>query len=182
QLLTNGGSITLSGNEVMTATGSSMNLNGGYVHYDGGIVNTTRLVDANGALVPIGQASPNDTYVGIAGQFVESHPRWGVTKTWYNPLLTMGGYQGDYIVGGNAGTLDIYGLQSTVLDGDISAQAFGGAKQMQGNSLPSGGTFNLGADPKLDGAALVHLTSNNSDVASGTAGMVVLQDNAPKLA
>nr|WP_157687278.1 filamentous haemagglutinin family protein [Burkholderia lata] len=182
QLLTNGGSITLSGNEVMTATGSSMNLNGGYVHYNGGIVNTTRLVDANGALVPIGQASPYDTYVGIAGQFVESHPRWGVTKTWYNPLLTMGGYQGDYIVGGNAGTLDIYGLQSTVLDGDISAQAFGGAKQMQGNSLPSGGTFNLGADPKLDGAALVHLTSNNSDVASGTAGLVVLQDNAPQLA
>ncbi|MBN3770917.1 filamentous haemagglutinin family protein, partial [Burkholderia sp. Se-20378] len=182
QLLTNGGSITLSGNEVMTATGSSMNLNGGYVHYDGGIVNTTRLVDANGALVPIGQASPYDTYVGIAGQFVESHPRWGVTKTWYNPLLTMGGYQGDYIVGGNAGTLDIYALQSTVLDGDISAQAFGGAKQMQGNSLPSGGTFNLGADPKLGGAALVHLTSNNSDVASGTAGLVVLQDNAPKLA
>lgn len=182
QLLTNGGSITLSGNEVMTATGSSMNLNGGYVHYDGGIVNTTRLVDANGALVPIGQASPYDTYVGIAGQFVESHPRWGVTKTWYNPLLTTGAYQGDYIVGGNAGTLDIYGLQSTVLDGDISAQAFGGARQMQGNSLPSGGTFNLGADPTLDGGALVHLTSNNNDVASGTAGLVVLQDNAPQLA
>ncbi|MBN3824098.1 filamentous hemagglutinin N-terminal domain-containing protein [Burkholderia sp. Ac-20384] len=181
QLLTNGGSITLSGNEVMTATGSSMNLNGGYVHYDGGIVNTTRLVDANGALVPIGQASPYDTYVGIAGQFVESHPRWGVTKTWYNPLLTMGTYQGDYIVGGNAGTLDIYGLQSTVLDGDISAQAFGGAKQMQGNSLPSGGTFNLGADPKLASGALVHLTSNNNDVTSGTTGLVVLQDNAPQL-
>ncbi|MDR0240815.1 MAG: filamentous hemagglutinin family protein [Burkholderia sp.] len=182
QLLTNGGSITLSGNEVMTASGSSMNLNGGYVHVDGGIVNTTRLVDANGAIVPIEKASPYDTYVGIAGQFIESHPRWGVTKSWYNPLQTTGAYQGDYIVGGNAGTLDIYGLQSTVLDGDISAQAFGGAKQMQGNSLPSGGTFNLGADPKLDGAALVHLTSNNSDAASGTAGLVVLQDNAPQLA
>lgn len=182
QLLTNGGSITLSGNEVMTATGSSMNLNGGYVHVDGGIVNTTRLVDANGAIVPIDKASPYDTYVGVAGQFTESHPRWGVTKSWYNPLQTAGTYQGDYIVGGNAGTLDIYGLQSTVLDGDISAQAFGGAKQMQGNSLPSGGTFNLGADPKLDGAALVHLTSNNIDVASGTAGLVVLQDKAPQLA
>ncbi|WP_083214422.1 filamentous haemagglutinin family protein [Burkholderia stabilis] len=181
QLLTNGGSITLSGNEVMTATSSSMNLNGGYVHYDGGMVNTTRLVDANGAIVPIGQASPYDTYVGIAGQFIESHPRWGVTKSWYNPLQTAGAYQGDYIVGGNAGTLDIFALQSTVLDGDISAQAFGGAKQMQGNSLPSGGTFNLGADPKLDGGALVHLTSNNHDYASGTAGLVVLQDNAPQL-
>ncbi|NTX29642.1 filamentous hemagglutinin family protein [Burkholderia pyrrocinia] len=181
QLLTNGGSITLSGNEVMTAAGSSMNLNGGYVHYDGGMVNTTRLVDANGAIVPIGQASPYDTYVGIAGQFIESHPRWGVTKSWYNPLQTAGAYQGDYIVGGNAGTLDVYASQTAVLDGDISAQAFGGAKQMQGNSLPSGGTFNLGADPKLDGAALVHLTSNNHESASGTAGLVVLQDNAPQL-
>ncbi|WP_323748453.1 hypothetical protein, partial [Burkholderia pseudomultivorans] len=35
QLLTNGGTIILSGNEVMTAAGSSLNLNGGYVHYLG---------------------------------------------------------------------------------------------------------------------------------------------------
>lgn len=181
QLLTNGGSITLSGNEVMTAAGSSMNLNGGYVHYDGGMVNTTRLVDANGAIVPIGQASPYDTYIGIAGQFIESHPRWGVTKSWYNPLQTAGAYQGDYIVGGNAGTLDVYASQAAVLDGDISAQAFGGSKQMQGNSLPSGGTFNLGADPKLDGAALVNLTSNGHPAGTGTVGLVVLQDNAPSL-
>ncbi|AOJ66218.1 filamentous hemagglutinin [Burkholderia ubonensis] len=181
QLLTNGGSITLSGNEVMTAAGSSMNLNGGYVHYDGGVVNTTRLVDANGAIVPIGKASPYETYVGIAGQFTESHPRWGVTKSWFNPLLTGGVYQPDYIVGGNAGTFDVYATQALVLDGDISARAFGGAKQMQDNSLPTGGTFNLGADPKLGGTALVNLTSNNHETASGTAGLVVLQDNAPRL-
>ncbi|WP_256258474.1 filamentous hemagglutinin N-terminal domain-containing protein, partial [Burkholderia ubonensis] len=181
QLLTNGGSITLSGNEVMTAAGSSMNLNGGYVHYDGGMVDTTRLVDANGAIVPIGKASPYETYVGIAGQFTESHPRWGVTKSWFNPLLTGGVYQPDYIVGGNAGTFDVYATQALVLDGDISARAFGGAKQMQGNSLPAGGTFNLGADPKLGGTALVNLTSNNHETASGTAGLVVLQDNAPRL-
>ncbi|POM17946.1 hypothetical protein CSX04_06248 [Burkholderia cepacia] len=185
QLLTNGGTITLSGNEVMTATGSSMNLNGGYVHYDGGMVNTTRLVDANGAIVPIGQASPYDRYVGIAGQFVESHPRWGVTKSWFNPLQTGGTYQSDTIVGGNAGTLDLFASQALVLDGDISAQAFGGAKQMQGNSLPSGGTFNLGADPKLAGTALAGMTwnvvANTTLTINGTSGSVVLQDNAPQL-
>ncbi|VWB14867.1 filamentous hemagglutinin outer membrane protein [Burkholderia lata] len=186
QLLTNGGTITLSGNEVMTAAGSSMNLNGGYVHYNGGIVNTTRLVDANGAIVPIGQASPYDNYVGIAGQFIENHPRWGVTKSWYNPLLTGGAYQSDYIVGGNAGTLDLFASQALVLDGDISAQSFGGAKQMQGNSLPSGGTFNLGADPKLAGNALAGMTLN---VAANTgslpltalSGLTILQDAAPQL-
>ncbi|VWD50788.1 filamentous hemagglutinin outer membrane protein [Burkholderia lata] len=185
QLLTNGGTITLSGNEVMTAAGSSMNLNGGYVHYNGGIVNTTRLVDANGAIVPIGQASPYDNYVGIAGQFIENHPRWGVTKSWYNPLLTSGTYQSDYIVGGNAGTLDLFASQALVLDGDISAQSFGGAKQMQGNSLPSGGTFNLGADPKLAGNALAGMTwnvaANPTLTVNGTSGLAILQDNAPQL-
>lgn len=185
QLLTNGGTITLSGNEVMTATGSSMNLNGGYVHYDGGMVNTTRLVDANGAIVPIGQASPYERYVGIAGQFVESHPRWGVTKSWFNPLQTGAAYQADYIVGGNAGTLDLFASQALVLDGDVSAQAFGGAKQTQGNSLPSGGTFNLGADPKLAGGALAGMAWNaaasTSLTINGSAGLVILQNEAPQL-
>ncbi|WP_246530286.1 filamentous haemagglutinin family protein [Paraburkholderia podalyriae] len=182
QLLTNGGTITLSGNQVMTAAGSSMNLNGGYVHYDGGIVNTTRLIDANGVIVPIGQASPNDTYVGIAGQFTESHPRWGITKTWYNALATGGVYQPDYIVGGNAGTLDLYATQALVLNGDISAQAFGGSKQMQGNSLPTGGTFNLGADPALGSSALVDLTQPNNVSDNGQSGTVILLDSAPQLA
>ncbi|MEK7889081.1 filamentous hemagglutinin family protein [Burkholderia contaminans] len=182
QLLTNGGTITLSGNEVMTARGSSLNLNGGYVHVDGGIVNTTRLADANGAIVPIGQASQYETYVGIAGQFIESHPRWGVTKTWYNPLLTGGSYQGDYIVGGNAGTLDLFATSALVLDGDISAQSFGGAKQMQGNSLPAGGTFNLGADSKLTSGTLAGLTWNNSNAApTGVTGLTILQGQAPQL-
>ncbi|WP_414016426.1 filamentous haemagglutinin family protein [Burkholderia stagnalis] len=182
QLLTNGGTITLAGGDVMTAAGSSMNLNGGYVHYAGGMVNTTRVVDANGAIVPIGQANPYERYVGIAGQYVESHPRWGVTKSWFNPLQTAGAYQADSIVGGNAGTLDLYASRALVLDGDISAQAFGGAKQMQGNSLPSGGTFNLGADPKLGGGALAALAWNNSTAApSGITGFTILQDRAPQL-
>ena len=182
QLLTNGGTITLSGNEVMTARGSSLNLNGGYVHVDGGIVNTTRLVDANGAIVPIGQASQYETYVGIAGQFIENHPRWGVTKTWYNPLLTGGSYQGDYIVGGNAGTLDLFATSALVLDGNISAQSFGGAKQMQGNSLPAGGTFNLGADAKLTSGTLAGLTWSNSNAApTGVTGLTILQGQAPQL-
>ncbi|WP_396332882.1 filamentous haemagglutinin family protein [Burkholderia anthina] len=182
QLLTNGGTIILSGNEVMTAAGSSLNLNGGYVHYDGGMVNTTRLVDANGAIVPIGQASPYDRYVGIAGEFTESHPRWGVTKTWYNPLLNAGVYVGDYIVGGNAGTLDLYAAQALVLDGDISAQAFGGSKQVQGNAEPSGGTFNLGVDPKLASGAVIGLAWNQSSGApSGLSGLVIVQDQAPQL-
>ncbi|MBN3790718.1 filamentous haemagglutinin family protein [Burkholderia sp. Ac-20353] len=173
QLLINGGTITLAGNDVMTAQGSSLNLNGGYIHYDGGMVNTTRLVDANGALVPIGQASPYDTYVGIAGQFTETHPRWGVTKTWYNPLLSGGMYQSDYIVGGNAGTLNVFASQALVLDGDISAQAFAGLKQVQGNTEPTGGTFSLGGNAQL--------TQGSTATTSGDQSLVILQPQAPQL-
>ncbi|MFL9866766.1 filamentous hemagglutinin family protein [Paraburkholderia fungorum] len=175
QLLTNGGTINLAGAEVMTAAGSSLNLNGGYIHYDGGIVNTTRLVDANGVIVPIGQANPLDTYVGVAGQFVERHPRWGVTNTWSNPLLTGGAYQADYIVGGNAGTLNIFASNAMVLDGDISAQAFGGSKQVQGNAQPIGGTFTLGVvgAQATDGALPTSV--------GGESGTIILQNSAPSL-
>ena len=172
QLLTNGGTITLSGAQVMTADGSSLNLNGGYVHYLGGMVNTTRLIDANGAIVPIGQASPNDTFVGIAGEFIETHARWGVTNDWFNPLLSGGAFESDYIVGGNAGTLNVYASQAMVLDGDITAEAFGGQKQVQGNDQPTGGTFNLGT-------ALATLGASPS--ASGESGTIILQNSAPQL-
>jgi filamentous hemagglutinin family protein len=174
QLLINGGTITLSGAQVMTADGSSLNLNGGYIHYDGGVVDTTRLIDANGAIVPIGQASPFDTYVGIAGEFVESHPRWGVTTDWFDPLLSSGAFEADYIVGGNAGTLNVYASQAMVLDGDMTAQAFGGEKQVQGNAQPIGGSFNLGTQ-----AALGTLGFNAS--INGESGAVILQNDAPQL-
>jgi filamentous hemagglutinin family protein len=174
QLLINGGTITLSGAQVMTASGSSLNLNGGYLHYDGGIVNTTRLVDASGAIVPIGKADPFDTYVGIAGEFIESHPRWGVTKDWFDPLLNGGTFESDFIVGGNAGTLNIYASQALVLDGDITAQAFGGSKQVQGNDQPTGGSFNLGAQ-----AASGTLGANPGSI--GESGTVILQNSAPQL-
>nr|WP_258187439.1 filamentous haemagglutinin family protein [Trinickia symbiotica] len=186
QLLTNGGTIVLSGDQVMTAAGSFMNLNGGYVHYLGGTVSTTRLVDANGAIVPIGSASPYDTYVGIAGAFTETHPRWGVTKTWYNPLEAGGVYEPDYIVGGNAGTLDLFATSALVLDGDISAQAFAGSKQVQNNSQPTGGTFNLGTDPAANqllftAGNLAGLTQGVNTNTGGESGLVILQDDAPQL-
>jgi filamentous hemagglutinin family protein len=175
QLMTSGGTITLSGNEVMTANGSLLNLNGGYVHYLGGMVDTTRLVDTSGAIVPIGEASPYDTYVGVAGQFVATHPRWGVTQTWLNPLLSGGAYEGDYIVGGNAGTLNVFASSAMVLDGTITAQAFGGEKQVQGNDQPTGGTFNLG------GALLAQKTQGADSETTGESGTVILQGQSPQL-
>ena len=156
QLLTNAGTITLSGNQVMTASGSSLNLDGGYVHYLGGIVATTRLIDASGNLINIADADPNDTYVGIAGQFSIDHAHWGVTQNFSESLLAGSSFEPDYIQGGNAGTLSVFGTQAVVLDGAMNAQAFPGLKQIAaglapsgtnagGGFLPEGGSFGLGA-------------------------------------
>ncbi len=84
------------------------------------------------------------------------HSRWNVTDIYTDPLFSGGYYEPDYIVGGNAGTLSIFGAQAVVLDGAMSAQAFAGLKQVEaglapsgtspgGNFLPQGGSFILGA-------------------------------------
>jgi filamentous hemagglutinin family protein len=180
QLLTNGGSIELSGAQVMTAQGSTLDLDGGFVHYLGGMVKTTVLVDQFGNNVAIGQADPDDPFVGIAGQFTVNHPRWGVTETYQNPLIGRAVYEDDFIVGGNAGTLSIYGSQTVVLDGTMSAQAVAGTKQILGNSQPTGGTFNLGSDPAaLNG--LADMTLGIDSGVTGESGTVIVQDGAPQL-
>jgi len=105
QLLINGGTISLSGAQVMTAAGSSLNLNGGYIHYLGGVVDTTRLVDANGAIVPIGQASPYDTFVGIAGD--DWRPgvgmELGFVKSFFDERFSVGEDFGVGLVGESVG-------------------------------------------------------------------------------
>lgn len=187
QLLTNAGSILLSGNEVLTASGSMLNLDGGYVHYLGGMVSTTDLIDASGHVTPIGQANPNDVYVGVAGETTVDHRRWGVTDTYVNPLLSgsLGYYQAGYVAGGNAGVLTVFGESAVVLDGDISAHAVPGLKQAAagaapsgtaggGGFLPTGGTFDLG-----DGGAIAF--QNDSGADPNQTGRFIIQNQAPAL-
>ncbi|MDO9179885.1 MAG: filamentous hemagglutinin family protein [Agitococcus sp.] len=149
QLLQNGGTITLAGNEVLTKSGSLLNLNSGYVSYLGGLLSTTRLVDANGRVVDIANANPNERYTGIAGRFVDRHDRANNSLVYTNHIL--GGdkshsvYESGYIQGGNAGTLNVYGLTTALVSGDVSAVALSGRHQVAGNHLAQGGTVNFGA-------------------------------------
>ena len=146
ELLLNGGNIALAGGEVITRGGSTLNLDGGYLHYLGGVITTTRLIAANGAIIDIADADPNTTYIGLAGVHVLQQSRWNVTSQYVNPLLTgMGGYyESSYIEGGNAGTLQVYGNSSTVLNGTISAQAMSGRHQVADGDLATGGSFYAG--------------------------------------
>ncbi len=153
------------------------------MHYLGGIVATTRLIDASGNLINIGDADPNDTFVGVAGAFSIDHTHWGVIQNFSESLLAGGTFEPDFIQGGNAGTLNLFSSQAMVLDGGITAAAFGGLKQVQGNDLPIGGTFNLGANPAASSGqtTLAGLTQGTSTSITGESGEVILQDSAPQL-
>ncbi|MDB5974748.1 MAG: filamentous hemagglutinin family N-terminal domain protein [Nevskia sp.] len=163
QLLVNGGKINLSGHQVIAKTGSVLDLDGGYVNYQGGMVaGQTLLQGADGRLYSIGNADPNIEYVGFAGSYSTTYARWNRTDTWVDPLLSgsLSRYEPGFIQGGNAGTLTVVvnAAQSSgthidegtaILDGTITAQAMAGRNQVSSGSQPEGGTFNIGASVAL---------------------------------
>ncbi|MEW6435850.1 MAG: filamentous hemagglutinin family protein [Pseudomonadota bacterium] len=156
EMLVNAGSLDFAGGEIITAPGSVLNMTGGYIHYIGGMVATTRLLDASGNIINIANADPNDTFVGFAGNFEVDHAHWGVTDYYGTPLLLGGYYQPDYIQGGNGGALNIYagGAGNAVaisgsdgamiLDGEIFASSEIGPHQALGGDLPTGGSLSIG--------------------------------------
>jgi filamentous hemagglutinin family protein len=153
QLLVNAGTISLGANEVVTAPGSTINLMGGYIHFLGGVLDTSNLVDASGHIVNVSQANPLDAYIGFAGQTTDVSMRWGIVQTYTNTVFSGGTYEPDYIQGGNAGSLSINsgggGVGQTplansgaaVLDATLLGGALAGARQVESGALPNGGSF-----------------------------------------
>lgn len=163
QLLSNSGDIELSGTEVLTRTGSMLNLDAGFIHYLGGEIPVTRLVAANGSVVDLADADPFQDYVGFAGTYEVEHARFNLTDTYVNPVLASGGFESAYIEGGRAGTLSISLSGSfagdyrpvgftQILNGAVSARAWSGRYQVADGRIPAGGSFRLGRGGSLDNA------------------------------
>lgn len=192
QLLVNAGSITLAGDQVLTAAGSLLNLDGGYAHYLGGSVATTRLIDSTGHIVAIGAANPNNVYVGVAGVSTVDHRRWGVTDTFSNSLYgAASSYRPESIAGGNGGALTVYGEHVAVLDGTMSAQAVAGINQAVagrapagpaagGGFLPTGGALDFGSGSSLITSGVDAFYGGPAS-AIGTKASIIIQDAAPAL-
>ncbi|MFM7275761.1 MAG: hypothetical protein ACKO4A_18285, partial [Gammaproteobacteria bacterium] len=147
QLLQDGGRINLAGNEVITRSGAQLLLDGGYVHYLGGVLETTRLVASNGAIVDVGEADPQTAYAGIAGVFSTEQPRWNSASTFRDPVLGAAGgvFEPAYIEGGDAGRLSVFGQSAVLLNGGMSARAVAGRRQLASGVLPLGGSFVAGS-------------------------------------
>ncbi|HEX4160229.1 MAG TPA: filamentous hemagglutinin N-terminal domain-containing protein, partial [Rhizomicrobium sp.] len=163
QLMTAGGNVTLGvrsyansntdlASDVTIKPGAVIDLDGGWVNYQAGWVQTSELIDASGNIVNIADADPNDTYIGIYNGFTSMQPRWGVAQTFSDPLLTRGQYEPAYTEGRDAGSLTLKS-SVVVLDGTVYAHAFPGPMQLQdaqpgtGKSTVYGDARNVQAAP-----------------------------------
>lgn len=146
ELTVNGGVINMVGSEVLVKQGADINIDGGYVVYPATSgQGTTKLVTATGQLQDIGSADPNGVYTGIGGVFEVNHQRTNQKETYIDPLLSgqVASYRPAYIVGGNAGELNIFAKDALFLDGNLSAHAYAGLNQVISNNQPKGGKLSI---------------------------------------
>lgn len=150
QLMINAGTIAFQNNAVIR-TGAQLRLEGGFINYLPGYIQTPRLQGANGLIYDIAAADPDVQYAGFAGVYDSEHARWGVTETFVSsPLLAnMKRWDPGFIKGGDAGTLS-FGLSTDngqayqfIIDGDVSAHAYAGREQVANGSEPLAGTLDI---------------------------------------
>lgn len=164
QLMTVGGSVTLktdllAANAGVQTAGSVINVAGGSVKFESGMVNTTRLIGADGRIYSMANADPNMTYLGIAGQFTRNHSRWGVTETWSTGTQV---YSPGYSEGHDAGSV-VVSTVNPLLNGTMYFGSVAGERQISSGQLPFQGTLDLTTPStvQIGGAASANYTSQS---------------------
>jgi filamentous hemagglutinin family protein len=159
ELMTTGGTIQLAANQIIARQGSTLDLSGGSLQYQAGYVRDTVLIDPTGGRVAIENAVPGVSYVGINGDAVVNHARWGITETFASAFSqSQAHFETGYEQGGSAGTLSIgtndpawFTFNASaprppdpsatgavrIFDGDVATSVIVGPKQRQ---APSGTT------------------------------------------
>lgn len=146
QLMTVGGSVSLTtdlstsnGAASVKTDGSITNVAGGSVKFLPGMVNTTRLLGSDGRIYSMTKADPNMTYLGIAGQFTVKHAHWRVTETWSTPTQI---YSAGFIEGHDAGRVSVVTVNPALL-GTMYFGSTAGERQISGGQLPLQGSLDL---------------------------------------
>ncbi|WP_160118125.1 filamentous haemagglutinin family protein [Pandoraea pulmonicola] len=126
-----GGTVVLGGAEVVTQAGSAVNLAGGTLDVQTGYLNQTWLKGSDGGLYNINTAPSDMQFKGVYRGFESEHARWGknTTETFYTPLIgPQRVLENGYTVGRDAGQL-LVNAPTAILEGDITATVFNGARQ-----------------------------------------------------
>ncbi|MCK9917118.1 filamentous hemagglutinin family protein [Microbacteriaceae bacterium K1510] len=164
ELMTKGGNVTLgvaafngagtatAAPNVIVKSGATIDISGGWVTYQAGTVRTTRLVDAYGHIVDIGNADPNTVYAGVYTGFTRGNAHWGVSQTWSSALRAGSHYESEYTEGRDAGSLTVKG-SAAVVDGAVYADAFPGLRQLATSQVGTGTSPVYGDQRRLQTAS-----------------------------
>lgn len=148
QLMTKGGSVTLSvgsltslsdvatAPRILIAPTARIDISGGWINYAAGPVLTSKLVAADGRIVDIGEADPNDIYVSVLNGFTSSQPTFAVSETFTNGVAQANQIEASYDEGRDAGSL-IVSAPAIDFAGQILGQAFAGSRQLSEALQPS---------------------------------------------
>lgn len=113
-----------------------IDVSGGWIHYAGGTVRTSRLLTDDGRIVDIADADPNDKFVGVVDGLTTVQPRFGVVRNYLTAASQSTRYEASYDEGRDAGVLSIATMAAT-MDGSVFGNAFAGARQILGSVRPA---------------------------------------------
>lgn len=153
ELSSTGGSILLkSGGDIITRSGALLDISGGSVTYAPGWITTTKLVRADGRTVDIGDANPNEIYIGIANGTTRVSTRWGVVESYASKThgRGQGRWEAGYTEGRDAGSLTILNGAGLAMEGDIVGGVVTSENQAVKGNVAKGGTLTIGGSGKDD--------------------------------
>lgn len=148
ELLTRGGNVTLGVAPVLEAgnaadapsvridASASIDMSGGWIRYTAATRGASKLRTADGRLVDLADADPNDNFVAIVDGFVAEQPRFGLSSTFVSPLTPAVVGEPGYDEGRDAGRLVISASAADVA-GRIFGNAYAGRVQIAQGSRPT---------------------------------------------
>ena len=146
-----GSALIESEGDIVVAQGASIDVSGGQTQYDGGIIQTTQLVGANGRLYDIGTANPLMSYTGVVNPtFTESFDRWGVQSV--VPTPGLGHFEPGYVQGAGAGSVT-FASPAMALSGALQGRAVNGPYQRSSATMVAGGALTIGVAGGLQSGA-----------------------------
>lgn len=148
ELTVAGGTTSLNaGGSVILKPGATIDVSGGWIHFQGGLVQTTRVV-SGGNVVDISQASPDRVYAGFyTGTYTSLHTKWGVSQEFSSPLALSGTHwENSYDQGANGGSLAI-NAPTMSLEGTMRGYTVTGDRELRttasSSTLPAPSSLKL---------------------------------------
>jgi filamentous hemagglutinin len=144
--------------DIVVNSGATINVSGGQWIYSPGLVQTSRLIGANGQALDISSANPLLPYSGVLNPtYTQTYNGFGVQIVGTTPGLSS--YQSGYVQGFSAGSVQ-FAAPAMSLQGSLVGSAVNGPYQRGVAAIPAGSFLSVlasvdGSSPIATGGTLI---------------------------